>query len=59
MNTDYYVETEPNANSKDKEFLPKGTEVYIYEKKNGWSRIGSNTSNQWIEDDYVINCNIF
>jgi len=59
MNTDYYVETEPNANSKDKEFLPKGTEVYIYEKKNGWSRIGSNTSNQWIEDDYVVNCNIF
>lgn len=59
MNTDYYVETEPNANSKDKEFLPKGTEVYIYEKKNGWSRIGSNSSNQWIEDDYVVNCNIF
>lgn len=59
LNTDYYVETEPNANSKDKEFLPKGTEVYIYEKKNGWSRIGSNTSNQWIEDDYVVNCNIF
>lgn len=59
MNTDYYVETEPNANSKDKEFLPKGTEVYIYEKKNGWSRIGSNFSNQWIEDDYVVNCNIF
>ena len=59
MNTDYYVETEPNANSKDKEFLPKGTEVYIYEKKNGWSRIGSSSSNQWIEDDYVVNCNIF
>ena len=59
MNTDYYVETEPNVNSKDKEFLPKGTEVYIYEKKNGWSRIGSNSSNQWIEDDYVVNCNIF
>lgn len=59
LNTDYYVETEPNANSKDKEFLPKGTEVYIYEKKNGWSRIGSNSSNQWIEDDYVVNCNIF
>lgn len=59
MNTDYYVESEPNANSKDKEFLPKGTEVYIYEKKNGWSRIGSNSSNQWIEDDYVVNCNIF
>jgi len=59
MNTDYYVESEPNANSKDKEFLPKGTEVYIYEKKNGWSRIGSNSSNQWIEDEYLVEASVF
>lgn len=55
LSEDYYVETEPNANSNDKEYLPKGTEVYVYEKKNGWSRIGHHTSNQWVEDDYLVN----
>ena len=59
LSEDYYLETEPNANSADKEFMAKGTEVYVYEKKNGWSRIGSPTAQQWIEDDYLVNCFIF
>lgn len=59
LSEDYYLETEPNANSTDKEFMPKGTEVYVYEKKNGWSRIGSHTSNQWLEDEYLIEASVF
>ena len=59
LSEDYYLETEPNANSTDKEFMPKGTEVYVYEKKNGWSRIGSNSSNQWLEDDYLVEASVF
>lgn len=59
LSEDYYLETEPNANSADKEFMAKGTEVYVYEKKNGWSRIGSNTSNQWLEDEYLIEASVF
>ena len=59
LSEDYYLETEPNANSTDKEFMPKGTEVYVYEKKNGWSRIGSNSSNQWIEDEYLVEASLF
>lgn len=59
LSEDYYLETEPNANSGDKEFMAKGTEVYVYEKKNGWSRIGSNTSNQWLEDEYLVEASVF
>lgn len=59
LSEDYYLETEPNANSADKEFMAKGTEVYVYEKKNGWSRIGSNSSNQWLEDDYLVDASVF
>lgn len=59
LSEDYYLETEANANSTDKEFMPKGTEVYVYEKKNGWSRIGSHTSNQWLEDDYLVEASVF
>jgi lytic amidase (N-acetylmuramoyl-L-alanine amidase) len=59
LSEDYYLETEPNANSTDKEFMPKGTEVYVYEKKNGWSRIGSNSSNQWLEDEYLVEASVF
>ena len=59
LSIDYQVETEPNEGSKDKEFLPRGTEVYVYEKKGGWSRIGSPTAQQWIEDDYLVDCFIF
>ena len=39
--------------------MAKGTEVYVYEKKNGWSRIGSNSSNQWLEDDYLVEASVF
>ena len=59
LSEDYYIETEPNANSADKEWIKKGTEIYVYEKKNGWSRINHNTSNQWIEDDYIIDAKVF
>ena len=59
LSEDYYLETEPNANSADKEFMAKGTEVYVYEKKNGWSRIGSHTSNQWLEDEYLVEASLF
>lgn len=59
LSEDYYIETEPNANSADKELMKKGTEVYVYEKKNGWSRIGSNSSNQWIEDEYLVEAKVF
>lgn len=59
LSEDYYIETEPNANSTDKELIKKGTEVYVYEKKNGWSRINHNTSNQWIEDEYLVEAKVF
>lgn len=59
LSEDYYIETEPNANSADKELIKKGTEVYVYEKKNGWSRINHNTSNQWIEDEYLVEASLF
>lgn len=54
LKQDYYLETEPNVNSKDKELLKKGTEVYVYEKKNGWSRVNSPKADQWLEDDYLV-----
>lgn len=54
LKEDYYLETEPNENSKDKELLKKGTEVYVYEKKNGWSRVNSPKADQWLEDDYLV-----
>ena len=59
LSEDYYVESEPNANGRDKELFKKGTEVYVYEKKNGWSRINHNTSNQWIEDEYLVEAKVF
>lgn len=59
LSEDYYIETEPNANSADKELIKKGTEVYVYEKRNGWSRINHNTSNQWIEDEYLVEAKVF
>ena len=59
LSEDYYIETEPNANSADKELMKKGTEVYVYEKKNGWSRINHNNSNQWIEDEYLVEASLF
>ena len=54
VSEDYYVESKPNANSVDKELLKAGTRVRVYEKINGWSRINAPQSDQWIEDDYLI-----
>ncbi|MDR2207260.1 MAG: SH3 domain-containing protein [Flavobacteriaceae bacterium] len=31
--------------------LPKGTEVFVYEQKNGWSKIGVDF--KWVSDDYL------
>ncbi|MFS1663359.1 peptidoglycan amidohydrolase family protein [Streptococcus sp. zg-JUN1979] len=55
LSTDYYVETSPDVNSKDKEFLPAGTRVRVYEKQNGWARINHPQADQWVEDSYLIN----
>lgn len=54
LSEDYYVESAPNAASPDKEFLPAGTRVRVYEKTNGWARINHPQSDQWVEDDYLI-----
>ncbi|MGX7068733.1 N-acetylmuramoyl-L-alanine amidase [Gemella bergeri] len=54
ISTDYYVESAPDLNSEDKELLKAGTRVRVYEKRNGWSRINYQDSEQWIEDSYLI-----
>lgn len=51
---DYWVESAPNSASPDKEFLPAGTRVRVYEKANGWSRINHPQSDQWVEDAYLV-----
>ncbi|KGR72911.1 GH25 family lysozyme [Streptococcus phocae subsp. salmonis] len=51
---DYYVESKPDASSTDKELLKAGTRVRVYEKINGWSRINAPQSDQWVEDDYLV-----
>lgn len=55
---DYYIESEADIASKDKELLKKGSEVWVYEKKNRMSRIGSHLSSQWVEDEYISNVTI-
>lgn len=55
---DYYLESAPDVNSPDKELLKAGTRVRVYEKRNGWSRINYKDSDQWIEDDYLIDAEI-
>lgn len=50
----YFVETNPNVASPDKEFLPAGTRVRVYEKRNGWARINHPQSDQWVEDAYLV-----
>lgn len=56
LTTDYYVEAGPRIDSQDKEFLPAGTRVRVYEKLNGWSRINHPDSAQWVEDQYLDDC---
>ena len=56
LTTDYYVEAGPRIDSQDKEFLPAGTRVRVYEKLNGWSRINHPDSAQWVEDKYLDDC---
>lgn len=55
---DYYVESDADINSDDKELLKKDTEVWVYEKRNGMSRINSHTAEQWIEDSYIYDAYI-
>lgn len=47
---DYWVEAHPFSGAEEKELFKKGTRVRVYEKVNGYSRIGSPQSYQWIED---------
>lgn len=54
ISEDYYVESKPDANSKDKELLVAGTRVRVYEKTKGWARINAPQSNQWVEDAYLV-----
>lgn len=56
LTIDYYVEAGPRIDSQDKEFLPAGTRVRVYEKLNGWSRINHPDSAQWVEDKYLDDC---
>jgi len=56
LTIDYYVEAGPRIDSRDKEFLPAGTRVRVYEKLNGWSRINHPDSAQWVEDKYLDDC---
>lgn len=51
---DYYLESQPTADSVDKELVKAGTRVRVYEKKNGWSRVNYHDSDQWIEDSYLV-----
>lgn len=55
---DYIVETAPEVDSPDKELLKAGTRVRVYEKRNGWSRVNYKDSDQWIEDDYLVDAEI-
>lgn len=45
-----WVEAHPFSGAEEKELFKKGTRVRVYEKVNGYSRIGSPQSYQWIED---------
>lgn len=56
LTIDYYVEAGPRIDSQDKEFLPAGTRVRVYEKLNGWARINHPDSAQWVEDKYLDDC---
>lgn len=56
LTIDYYVEAGPRIDSQDKEFLPAGTRVRVYEKLNGWARINHPASAQWVEDKYLDDC---
>lgn len=47
---DYWVEAHPFSGAEEKELFKKGTRVRVYEKVNGYSRVGSPQSYQWIED---------
>ena len=51
---DYWVEAHPFSGAEEKELFKKGTRVRVYEKVNGYSRIGSPQSYQWIEDKVLI-----
>lgn len=53
VSIDYYLESQPDLASEDKEFVAAGTRVRVYEKKDGWSRVNYKDSDQWIEDKYL------
>lgn len=53
VSIDYYLESQPDLASEDKELVVAGTRVRVYEKRNGWSRVNYKDSEQWIEDKYL------
>ena len=59
VSIDYILESQPTEDSEDKEFVPAGTRVRVYEKKGGWSRVNYKDSDQWIEDKYLTEVEVF
>lgn len=59
VSIDYVLESQPTEDSEDKEFVPAGTRVRVYEKKGGWSRVNYKDSDQWIEDKYLTEVEVF
>lgn len=59
VSIDYILESQPTEASEDKEFVPAGTRVRVYEKKDGWSRVNYKDSDQWIEDKYLTEVTVF
>ena len=50
---DYWVEAAPYGGAPEKELFKAGSRVRVYEKVNGYSRIGSPQSDQWMDDNYL------
>lgn len=46
------VRNHPGATSLKIGSLKKGAEVFVYEEKNGWARVG--ISDQWVSDKYLL-----
>lgn len=57
VSEDYWVEAQPFAGAEEKELFKAGSRVRVYEKVDGYSRIGSPQSAQWIDDNYLIDAN--
>ena len=56
---DYILESQPTEDIEDKKFVPARTRVCVYEKKGGRSRGNYKDSDQWIEDKYLTEIEVF